>query len=39
MTNGELYYVIVRMDSTLLSCQAKVTNKDEADNLVKAAKY
>lgn len=39
VTNGELYYVIVRMDSTLLSCQAKVTNKDEADNLVKAAKY
>ena len=39
VTNGELYYVIVRMDSTLLSCQAKITNKDEADNLVKAAKY
>lgn len=39
VTNGELYYVIVRMDTTLLSCQSTVTNKDETDNLVKAAKY
>ena len=39
VTNGELYYNIIRMDSTLLFCQATDTNKDEVDNFVKAIKY
>ena len=39
VTNGELYYNIIRMDSTLLFCQATDTNKDEVDSFVKAIKY
>ena len=39
LTNGELYYNIIRMDDTLIYCQATVTNKDEVDNFIKAIKY
>lgn len=37
--NGEIYYTLIRMDNTLLSCKSTVTKKDEIDSLVKAIKY
>lgn len=37
--NGEIYYVLVRMDDTLLYCKGTVAKKDEIDSLVKAIKY
>ena len=37
--NGEIYYTIVRMDETVLSCKGTVARKDEIDSFVKALKY
>lgn len=37
--NGEIYYVLVRMDNTVLNCKGTVAKKDEIDSLVKAIKY
>lgn len=39
VTNGELYYNIVRMDNTIIYAKSDLTNQDEVDNFIKAAKY
>lgn len=39
VTNGEIYYTLIRMDTTILYCQTTVTHKDEINNLIQALKY
>lgn len=37
--NGELYYTLIRMDSTILSCKGTVDKKSEIDSFVSKIKY
>lgn len=37
--NGEIYYTLVRMDNTVLSCKGTVTNKKLIDDFVGELKY
>lgn len=37
--NGEIYYTVVRMDSTVLSCKGIVADKKPVDDLVSSLKY
>ncbi len=39
VTNGEIYYALVRMDHTVLSCKAAASKKKDVDALVSAIKY
>lgn len=39
LTNGEIYYLVVRMDNTGILCKTTLAKKDEADQFVKALKY
>ncbi len=38
-TNGEIYYLVVRMDNTGILCKTTLAKKDEADQFVKSLKY
>ena len=37
--NGELYYTLVRIDNTMLSCKGTVAKKGEIEDFIKAIKY
>ena len=39
VTNGEIYYVLIRMDNTVLNCTDSVSKQKETDDLVSALKY
>lgn len=39
VTNGELYYNIIRMNDTIIDAKANATDKSEVDNFIKAIKY
>lgn len=39
LTNGEIYYLLVRMDNTGILCKTTVSNKSEADNFINSIKY
>lgn len=39
LSNGEIYYVLVRMDNTFLSCQTTVSKADEVGSFLSSIKY
>jgi thiamine biosynthesis lipoprotein ApbE len=39
LTNGEVYYLVVRMNATALLCKATTAKQADADSLVAALKY
>ena len=39
LSNGEIYYVLVRMDNTFLSCQTTVSKADEVGSFLNSIKY
>lgn len=39
LTNGEIYYLLARMDDTAVFCKTTVAKKSEADNFVSSIKY
>ncbi len=39
VTNGEIYYALIRIDNTLLICKANTSQEKEADALISALKY
>lgn len=39
LTNGEIYYLIVRMDDTYVSCKTTIAQKGEAENFINSIKY
>ncbi len=39
VSKGELYYAVTRMDDTVIYCSAVTSQKDEADNFMKAVNY
>jgi basic membrane lipoprotein Med (substrate-binding protein (PBP1-ABC) superfamily) len=39
LTNGELYYVLVRLGDTVLDCQTTTSSQKEAENFISSLKY
>lgn len=39
LTNGEVYYLVIRMDATALLCKTTTAKQSEAESLVTALKY
>lgn len=39
VTNGEIYYALVRMDNTVVFCQTTISKQSAADSLLKALHY
>lgn len=39
LENGDIYYVLVRMDNTAVLCRVSPSNKSAADSFLKAIKY
>lgn len=39
LTNGEVYYLIVRLDTTAVFCKTTIAKQAEAESLISALKY
>lgn len=39
LSNGEIYYVLVRTDNTFLSCQTTISKADEVNSFLSSIKY